>query len=131
MTNHPQKYKPGSGYARVLYTDRERHLHSHDLNDAQAILGQRIRGVADSLLSNGNVVRGGAITVDPQTGQTLIEAGAVYVDGMVHEVAGAELSVPVDGVTSVGVCLVTQVISYEEDPELSVRPESLTANSEA
>ncbi|MCF6199320.1 MAG: DUF4815 domain-containing protein [Hyphomicrobiaceae bacterium] len=115
---YPQTFDPKDRYIRAIYPNGEEYLHSHDLNDSQAMLGHQIKGVGDVLLKDGNVVHGGVITVHGKSGRTILESGGVYIGGMVHDVDEAKFTIPVDRLVSVGVCLVEDIVTYEDDVRL-------------
>ncbi|MFN3486516.1 MAG: HEAT repeat domain-containing protein, partial [Planctomycetota bacterium] len=49
-----------------------------ELNELQAILKHRVKSIADAVLKDGDLIEGGAILIDPQTGQTTCAAARLY-----------------------------------------------------
>ena len=93
-------------------------LQSAELNEIQDAISYRIRGIADALLSEGNVIEGCEIVVDPDTGETVCWPGKVYVGGAVRKVPKAEFVLPVTGSVTIGVRLKETVITEVDDPSL-------------
>ena len=95
-----------------------RPLQSAELNEIQSNSASRLRGVADTILKDGNVIRDAGIIVDPDTGVTQCESGAVYMRGAVRGVAPATITVPIVGTIAVGLRLQESVVTSLEDPDL-------------
>lgn len=93
-------------------------VQSAEFNEVQSALAQRVRGVADALFRDGDVVRDARVIVTEATGATICEAGAVYLKGAVRGIAPKSLSVPVLGLIAVGLYLQESVITELEDPSL-------------
>lgn len=45
-------------------------LQSPELNEQQAITDQRLKRIADRIMSDGSIQSGGAVVIDPDTGAT-------------------------------------------------------------
>lgn len=118
MTQYPSRFDPTKKYQRVLYPDQERHAHSQDFNDAQAILDARIKSVASIWTKDGAVIDGASINVNRTTGAVQMSAGKVFADGYVHDVAERKLTIPIDRVVRVGICVASRPVTYLEDPQL-------------
>ena len=104
-------------------------LQSAELNEIQQATKSHIRGVADALFKDGDVVRDARIIVDPITGAAVCESGAVYIGGAVREVPLKNITVSVDLVVSVGIYLTETVVTELTDPQLR-DPAILTQNYE-
>lgn len=102
-------------------------LQSAELNEIQYSALARVRGIGDALFSDGDVVRDARLIVNPTTGETTCESGAIYLNGAVRGVQSATLTVPVTGVVTVGIYLQSTVVTELEDPSLR-DPASLTRN---
>jgi len=110
-------FDPATNYTDVLFR-ADRTLQSRELNEAQHVLQNRVKGIADAMLANGDIIRDCRVAVDSATGETRCEAGAVYLEGMVRNVAAAALVIPVTGSVSIGVYLHRSVITELEDSNL-------------
>ncbi len=95
-----------------------RPLQSAELNEIQTQAAYRLRGVADTLLKDGSVIRDAGIIVDPNTGVTQCEGGAVYLRGAVRGVAPKTITVPIVGTIAVGLRLQESIVTALEDPTL-------------
>lgn len=93
-------------------------VQSAEFNEVQSSFAARIQGIADVLFRDGDVIRDARVIINPDTGQTTCEAGAVYLKGAVRGVAPKSLIIPVVGVIAVGVYLQETVVTELEDPSL-------------
>ena len=91
---------------------------SAENNELQSIISQRIRHIGDALFANGDVVRDGACVVNPDTGDVILESGAIYLAGSIYGVPPARFTLPTIGAYKVGVVLTPRVITELEDPSL-------------
>ncbi len=104
-------------------------LQSAELNEIQQAAKSHAKGIADALFKDGDIVRDARIIVDPVTGVTVCESGAIYIDGVVRGVGIQNITLPVDSVVSVGVYLTETVVTELTDPQLR-DPALLTHNYE-
>ncbi len=95
-----------------------RPLQSAELNEIQTQAAYRLRGVADTILKDGSVIRDAGIIVNPNTGVTQCEGGAVYLRGAVRGVAPKTITVPIVGTIAVGLRLQESIVTALEDPTL-------------
>lgn len=102
-------------------------LQSAELNEIQYAHNFRIRGIADALFKDGDVVRDARVVVNSTTGAVTCESGAVYLQGAVRGVPPATFTIPVLGVVAIGLYLQSSVITELEDPTLR-DPATLTRN---
>ncbi|RUM44891.1 MAG: hypothetical protein DSY80_03910 [Desulfocapsa sp.] len=116
---YSNNFRPGRNYHHVTYPDDLRALISADINEAQSIHRWHLRDVADTILNDGAIVKGGGIRVAPDTGVTSIDAGKIYIGGIVHDVPAAILQIPVDRMLNVGVVRKTEMVTYIDDPSLT------------
>lgn len=93
-------------------------LQSAEMNEIQSSAQNRLRGIADAIFKDGDVIRDARIIVNSETGSTNCESGAVYLKGAVRGVATAVLNIPVIGVVVVGIYLRESTVSEIDDPEL-------------
>ncbi len=93
-------------------------LQSAELNEIQEYASNRIRGVADSLFRDGDIVRDASLVVNAATGAVQAQSGAIYVRGAVRGVAPRSFTVSTSGLVTVGIYLVETVVSALEDADL-------------
>ncbi len=110
-------FDPQKHYEQLLFRAGDG-LQSRELNEIQATLMHRIQGVADALLKDGDVIAGGELTVNADTGAITIEAGRIYLRGAVRTVPAASFTVPVDSRIAIGVRFVARTVTELEDPNL-------------
>lgn len=115
--NYYDRHDPSKGFERLLFRAGPG-LQSAELNDWQLGTHHRLKGIADALFKDGDVIRDARIVVNAQTGQTTCEAGAIYIRGAVRGVAPATLTVPTSSVVAVGIYLRESIVTELEDPTL-------------
>ncbi|SDY39638.1 protein of unknown function [Nitrosomonas sp. Nm58] len=93
-------------------------LQSSELNEVQSYAEDRVRGVADALFKDGDVVRDAQIIVNSATGEVQCQSGAIYLVGAVRGIPSKTMTIPTTGVVSVGIRLVETVITELDDPAL-------------
>lgn len=114
--NYYNRHDPAQHYEQHLFVPGA--VQTAEFNELQSHMHDRLRGVADALFRDGDVVRDARIVVNADTGATTCESGAIYLRGAVRGVAPASLSVPTLGVIAVGIYLRESVVTYLEDPAL-------------
>lgn len=96
-----------------------------EINELQAIEARRNRRVGDMVASDGGRINGAAIvlTIDPDDETKLIAslaAGEIYAAGDVRVVEAATIpDIAAAGTSTVGIRIVTTLITYETDPTLA------------
>ncbi|MCJ8269875.1 MAG: DUF4815 domain-containing protein, partial [Psychrosphaera sp.] len=108
---HPSQHN----YDQVLFR-AGKGLQSAELNEIQSQAYQQTRGIADALLKEGDLIEDGQVVV--QLGEALVEAGKVYLRGLVRDVAQAAITIPMDQLVDIGVWLSTTTVTELEDAEL-------------
>lgn len=120
-TNMPHDYynrhDPAKNYDTILYRDGYT-LQGAELNEEQSASQHRLRGIADALFKDGDVIRDAQIILNSTTGVVEAESGVIYIAGAVRGVPSATFTIPVVGTVAVGVRLRNTVISELEDPTL-------------
>lgn len=111
------RFDPTKEYEELLFV-AGRPMQSAEFNELQSNYSTRLRGVADSLFKDGDVIRDAGISLNTATGELTCESGAVYIRGAVRGVAPATFTVPLTGEHAVGIRLIETVITAIEDPEL-------------
>lgn len=114
---HFNRFDPAKNYENHRFVPG-RPLQSAELNEIQTRAAYTLKGVADAILKDGNVIRDAGIIVNPDTGVTICEGGAIYIRGVVRGVAPATITVPIVGTIAVGIRLQESIITSVEDPAL-------------
>lgn len=120
------RFDPSKEYESHLFR-AGRVLQSAELNEIQYSSISRLRGIADALFKDGDVVRDARVVVNSDTGAVTCESGAVYLQGAVRGVPSASLTIPTTGIVTIGLYLVSSVVTELEDPALR-DPATLTRN---
>ena len=93
-------------------------LQSPELNELQDINDTRLRRIADRFMSDGSIQSGGAVVINPDTGETTCAASEIYLRGRIRDVPEAKLNIPLTGVVEIGVWLTEAVVTELQDPTL-------------
>ncbi len=98
---------------------------SREDNEMQAILRAQIKALGDTLYKDGSLVKYGdnfAPSVPSQVVDTpglfSLEEAYVYYSGIVHKVPAGQVSVPLTGLSSIGVLLTYSIVDYTQDTKL-------------
>lgn len=102
-------------------------LQSAELNEIQTAINTRLKGVADALFKDGDVIRDAVVIVDENTGIAQCQSGAIYLRGAVRGVPPASLTIPTTGVVAIGIYLRSYPVTELDDPDLR-DPAALTRN---
>ena len=70
------RWDDAAPFERLLFRS-DRILQSAEMNELQSSLRHRLRGIADVMMADGDVMRAAGITVDQVSGHTVCEAGAI------------------------------------------------------
>lgn len=95
-----------------------RGLQSAELNEIQQAAASRVKGVADALFKDGDIIRDASVSINESTGVTQCASGAIYLRGAVRGVPPATITIPVSGVIAIGVRLIETVVTALQDPDL-------------
>lgn len=112
-----QRFDTAKEYEEHLFI-AGRGLQSAELNEIQKHSANRLRGIADALFKDGDIVRDAACIVDGETGAVECFSGAIYIRGAVRGVAPASFTIPTTGTHSIGVRLIDTVVTALDDPDL-------------
>lgn len=93
-------------------------IQSAEINEIQEQGIYRLKGVADALFKDGDIVRDCQALVDPETGATSMDGGALYLLGAVRGVMPDTFTIPVDTVVNIGIRVKTTVVTELQDPTL-------------
>lgn len=115
LDNYYNRYPAQENYERILFR-AGKGLQSAELNEIQSQAFEQTRSIADAILKEGDLVEDGQIVI--KESQALVEAGKVYLRGLVRQVPTATLDIPLDELLDVGVWLTTAVITEMDDPDL-------------
>jgi hypothetical protein len=117
LERYYNRFDPTKRWSELLFRAGDG-LQSAELNEIQAVLKHRLRSVASAVLKDGDIVAGGEIVVNPDTGAVTCAAARVYLAGAVHEVPQAQFTIPVTGRVTLGARLRSTVITEVDDASL-------------
>lgn len=117
---YPNRYERSSGWVRVLPIPG-RPLQTSELIEMQAILQDNLKAGMDTLFANGAILKGLRISTLSRTDREVnlsVSSGQIYTEGLVIDVAGASMTVLIEGEFTIGVDLNQQIQTELEDPSL-------------
>jgi hypothetical protein len=117
LQGYYNRFSSADRYDELLFR-ASKGLQSAELNEIQAIFGDRLQKIANVLFKDGAVVRNASAVIDAQTGAVQMDAGAVYVLGAVRDVAAATFSIPTTGDVQIGVRVITTTVTELESAAL-------------
>lgn len=117
IDNYYNRHDPAKGYEKHLVRAGYG-VQSAEINEIQEAQMARLKGVADALFRDGDLVRDCQAVVDQDTGAVEMEGGALYLRGAVRGVAPASFVIPIDRTVTIGVRLVERVVTEVQDPSL-------------
>ncbi|MDW7550199.1 DUF4815 domain-containing protein [Pseudoalteromonas peptidolytica] len=117
IKDYYQQFDPAKQYSQLLFR-ASKGLQSRELNDLQLQSQHHVKGIADVLMKDGDVVKGGDVVVDNTQQRATIGASSVYLQGAVHDVPTTQLAIRLDKLEVVGVWLAKSVVTELHDPAL-------------
>ncbi len=117
IDNYWNRYDESKHYTELLMRDGYG-TQASEINEIQSLFSARVTRLARALFKDGDVVSGGQIVVDPESGHVTAMAADVFLNGAIWSVPAAEFDIPVSGSVAVGVHLTETIISELEDPGL-------------
>ena len=96
-----------------------RAMQSAEFNEIQSIAEEKIKAIGSSLYSDGTIIKGCAITLDTGAKKANLEAGRIFIDGLIYEVAEKILDIPNDEDIQVGIWKKSSVLTEYEDETLN------------
>lgn len=110
-------------WARVLFRE-DRIAQAAEINEAQSIIEGRGRRVSDRLMTDGARLEGAEISVSigsftPDVASVLLTPGMVYAAGDVRTLPEHRFNdIPTSGVISIGIRIVSEIQTEEDNPDL-------------
>ncbi len=123
MSDIYRRFNPDQNYEELLFR-AGKGLQSAELNDTQAEIHHRIKGVGDSIFKDGDIISNAECVVTdpgnlgPNQVQATLAEGTVYVQGMVRVIPSAAITIPNNELVVIGAYLTRQTITELEDPDL-------------
>lgn len=117
ISGYYNNFNPKKNYEQLLFRSTKG-LQTRELNELQAQQIRHVRGVGDAIFSDGDVIRGGEVTIDQESNKVTVESSLVYVRGHVRELDSVALTISLVGKVSIGVWLSENVVTELEDADL-------------
>ena len=112
------RFDAGDHYDELLFR-ASKGLQSAELNEIQHTQIDRLKRIADKVFRDGQVLQGVDPIIDIPGGTITCPDATVYVRGAMREVAGDIITIPMVGLVRVGVFLLSEEIT--EDDEATLR----------
>ena len=111
------RFDSAKKYTKALFRTTQ-HLQAAELNEIQDFAGYAIKEIGDALFKSGDVISGCVCVIDADTGAVTVEAGKIYLNGMVRNVHEGNFVIPTNVSVKIGVYFKERTITELEDPEL-------------
>ena len=115
VANYYNRYDKAKNwdYVAILV---ERATQAAEINEIQNIFEDKIKAVGSSVYEQGMIIDGCGISYSSSGRKATLNAGLIFLDGLVYEVASKELSV--SGTAIIGVWKIHSVLTEDEDRTL-------------
>jgi len=117
LLHYNNRFDPSKDYDQHMFRSGYV-LQAAELNEIQSNVANRVKGIADALFKDGDLIRDAGININANTGLAKCAAGALYLRGAVRGVNARDITIPLTAVVSIGVYLVEKVITEVDDPAL-------------
>lgn len=87
-----------------------------EINEIQNIFEDKLKAVGSSVYEQGMIIDGGGISYSSSSRKATLQAGLIFLDGLVYEVAAKELSIT--GTATIGVWKIHSVLTEDNDSTL-------------
>lgn len=116
---HRDTFNPTKNRVKML-PEEDKYFFAQDLSEGFSAERHARTSVADAIFRDGQVVRGASLNVEigATVADAMLEAGRVYVHGMMRDLVAADIAIPKTGEVLIGVVIETRVITSLEDPTL-------------
>lgn len=113
-------YNPANNFIQLL-AQPGRVEQAREFTQIQSMFLDFLKRGMNVFLKNGNIIEGGIVTVeDLEDGSKVahVSDSRVYMDGIVHDVAKASLTITGIGAETIGVNVTDSLVTYIDDPTL-------------
>lgn len=95
-----------------------RAMQSAEFNEIQHVLEDKIKSLGKALYADGTIIEGCAISYDTESKIAKLEAGRVFLDGLVYKVEAATLNIPDIDAVQAGIWKMSRCVTEYEDNSL-------------
>ncbi|WP_462173837.1 DUF4815 domain-containing protein [Pseudoalteromonas xiamenensis] len=117
LKDYYEKFNPQQRYEQLLFR-ASKGLQSRELNDLQLQMQHQVKGIADVMFKEGDVVAGGAVAVNRAEKVAQVASGKVYLRGAVREIPSASIALTLNDSEVLGVWLTERIVTELDDPAL-------------
>lgn len=117
LEGYYNRFNSAKKYVKTMFI-AHRGLQSAELNELQEYTADALKKMGNALFANGDVISGCICVVDSATGNVKIEAGQVYLEGLIRDVHEGEFTIPVDSSVRIGVYYKERTVTSLEDASL-------------
>lgn len=117
LEGYYNRFNSTQKYVKTMFI-AHRGLQSAELNELQEYTADALKRMGNALFANGDVISGCTCVVDSATGNVKIEAGQIYLEGLIRDVHEGEFTIPVDSSVRIGVYYKENIITSLEDASL-------------
>lgn len=117
LSKYYNRFDPAKKYTKSLFL-AGKGLQSAELNEVQEYASAAIKGIGDALFADGDVISGCTCVIDNVTGETSVESGKIYLQGLVRDVHEGHFTIPTDKSVRIGVYFKERTITELEDSDL-------------
>ncbi|WMN59285.1 DUF4815 domain-containing protein [Pseudoalteromonas xiamenensis] len=117
LKDYYEKFSPNKHYEQLLFR-ASKGLQSRELNDLQLQVQHQVKGIADVMFKEGDVVSGGAVAVNRTDKLAKVADGKVYLRGAVRDIPSRTVQLTLGDSEVIGVWLSENIVTELDDPEL-------------
>jgi len=117
QTPYNDDYDPSKRYLQLLAIPG-RVAQAREFTQAQSLTRDIIKSVGDAFMKDGDVIEGCQVTVSTDKTTATVSAGKVYIDGAVLPVPESVVEITGEGIESIGVIIVDEIVDELIDPTL-------------
>ena len=117
LDKYYNRYDAAKKYTKTLFL-ASRGLQSAELNEIQEYANHAIKEVGDAIFADGDVISGCTCVVNSESGAITVEAGKIYLNGLVRDVHEGSFTIPTNVSVKIGVYFKERVITELEDSTL-------------
>ena len=117
LDEYYNRFDPAKKYTKSLFL-ANRGLQSAELNEIQEYANHAIKEISDAIFKSGDVISGCTCVVDSDTGDVTVEAGKIYLEGLVRDIHEGSFTIPTDQTVKIGVYFKEQTVTELEDSTL-------------
>ena len=102
LNGYYNRFNREKKYMKALFVAGQG-LQSAELNEIQEFNLEALRKIGNALFADGDVISGCTCVIDQETGLTKVEAGSIYLNGLIRDVRDGEFTIPVDTSVRIGI----------------------------